>query len=416
MSNLRNVDEAIQAILSTIQRCPPQTVSLEAAAGRILATDIPSDIDLPPFTNSAMDGYALRGAETIQASPDNPVELEVVMDIPAGRTPPKALAAGQAARIMTGAPLPDGADAVIRVEDTDDDFSALAESSLPERVRIFAEAPPGNSVRAKGENIASGDTILEAGTRLTPAAIGMLATVGRARVPVVSQPRVVILSSGDELVDIGTPLQPGQIRDANSYALAALVTANGGDPLRLPLAGDDPQQLRDLFQNALALQPDLIISSAGVSVGAADYVREILDEMGDIDFWKINLRPGKPLAFGHLGEPPAAVPFFGLPGNPVSTIVTFNVLVRPALLKQAGRSDTTPYSRAIVGETMHSDGRRTYARVTLQEEDGQTVAYSTGSQSSGALMSMVTADALLIIPEGTKKVEPGTELRVQLLR
>jgi molybdopterin molybdotransferase len=412
MTELRNVDDAIRTILEDIQQCPPETISLTDAAGRVLAEDITSDINLPPFTNSAMDGYAVRAADTIHADTDNAVTLTPVMDIPAGRTPSQPLTDGQTARIMTGAPLPDGADAVIPVENTDDDFSALAESHMPEAIRIFEAVAPGDNVRAAGENIAAGDTILKAGHHITPAAIGMLATVGRARVPVVSQPRVVILSSGDELVDIGTPLKPGHIRDANSYTLAALIAENGGLPIRLPLAGDDPQQLRDLFQNALALKPDLIISSAGVSVGAADYIREILDEMGEINFWKINLRPGKPLASGHLGN----IPFFGLPGNPVSAMVTFNVLVRPALLKQAGRTDHTRYQQVVVGEPMRSDGRRTYARVILKKENGQTVAYSTGTQSSGALMSMVIADALLIIPEGVKEVEPGTKLQVQLLR
>lgn len=412
MPPLLNVDKAIDAILSSITPKSTEIVALPDALQGVLGDDIQSDINLPPFDNSAMDGYALRAAESANASQDTPISLKVVMDIPAGKAPSDALEAGQAARIMTGAPIPEGADAIIPVEDTDSDFSKALTEPLPENVQIFRSVPSGNSIRRAGENIRIGQTILEKGTVLNAADIGILAALGKSQIPIVGKPRVAIVGSGDELLDVDEPLAPGKIRDVNSYTLEALLKQNHATPIRMPIAPDDPEAIRKLFEDTLAQQPDMIISSAGVSVGAADYVRQIMAEMGNIDFWRINLRPGKPLAFGVLG----GVPFFGLPGNPVSAMVTFEVLVRPALLKLAGRKDEAEYVTAITGEPMRSDGRRTYARVKLQYEDGRYVAYETGTQSSGALMSMVLADGLLIIPEDLQAIPAGTELKAKLLK
>ena len=389
-----------------------ETIKLEETLGRVLAQDIISDINLPPFANSAMDGFALIAADGTEASKTNPTTLNVTMDIPAGVFPTKTLQRGEAARIMTGAPIPDGADAVIPVEDTDADFSKLGDATLPETVKYYEPTQSGNNIRQIGENIKVGETILSSGTVLQAADIGMLASLGHAQVDVFRKPRVTIIGTGDELVDVDEPLEQGKIRDSNSHTLAALVTQQGGEAIRLPIAPDNPDAIRALFTEAIALKPDIIISSAGVSMGAADYVRAILDEMGEIDFWKINMRPGKPVAFGQLGD----IPFFGLPGNPVSAMITFDVIVRPALLKLAGKSNEAHVTTAVTGEAIYSDGRRTFARVILKREDGQLVAYTTGTQSSGALISMVKADGLLIIPEGIKEVKAGETLQVRLLR
>ncbi len=411
MSDLMNVDDAIQRILATIQRLPAQTIGVTDAYNRILADDITAPINLPPFANSSMDGFALRSADSQQASRDNPRSLRVVMDIPAGKAPDRALSPGEAARIMTGAPIPDGADCVIPVEDTDADWQI--DHDPADTVTIFRQSDPGAYIRPIGEDITQGTHVLDAGTLLRPQEIGMLVALGFAEVSVIKQPKVAILTTGDELVGVGEPIAPGQIRDVNSHTLAGLITDNGGNSIQLPIAGDTLEEVRALFQNALNAEPDMIISSAGVSVGAADLIRTVLAEFGAVDFWRINLRPGKPLAYGQIG----GVPFFGLPGNPVSAMVTFDVLVRPALSQLAGRVDLVTTVPVIVEEALKSDGRRSFLRVKLSKrDDGQLTATTTGTQSSGALMSMVLADALMIVPEGVKYVDAGTKFQARLLR
>ena len=236
----------------------------------------------------------------------------------------------------------------------------------------------------------------------------MIAGVGRPRVEVIRQPKVAILSSGDELVDVYDELTPGKIRDTNGYTLAGLIRGAGGVPIRLPIAKDRLESIRALYRRALEINPDLLISTAGVSVGAADLVKVVMDELGAIDFWRINMRPGKPLAYGTI----QGVPFFGLPGNPVSTMVTFEVIVRPALAKIAGRAFKQRTLKATLADEMRSDGRRTYARVTLRREGDSLVARSTGIQSSGALMSMVLADGLAVIPEEIRRIPAGDEIEV----
>ena len=412
MSDLLNVDTALDNILDNMKTLAAETVSLPEAHSRVIAEDIISSIALPPFDNSAMDGYAIYSEDSIAASQSSPVALPVAMDILAGSAPDKQLQRGQAARIMTGAPIPAGANAVIPVEDTDDDWTKGESSAAPDRVRLFRRLRCGENIRRAGENIARGDMVMRAGTVIGPAQIGMLAGIGCAKIAVIRQPKVVILSSGDELVDIHHRLEPGKIRDTNSYTLAGLVRQAGGIPIRLPIAADTLQSIRALYRRALEINPDMVISTAGVSVGAADLVRTVMDELGDIDFWRINMRPGKPLAYGTL----RGVPFFGLPGNPVSTMVTFEVLVRPALAKIAGRAVKQRKVKATIADDMRSDGRRSYNRVTLHQGADGLSARSTGIQSSGALMSMVLADGLAVIPEGTTMVAAGTTLDVILLR
>ncbi len=412
MTHLLNVDTARSMILAGLQTMPAEIVSLAEAFDRIIACDIFSPINLPPFDNSAMDGYAIHHEDSLGANPAQPVALTVSMNILAGDAPSAELAPGNAARIMTGAPIPAGATAVIPVEDTDDDWQKGDDSPLPSQVLLHKCLASGENIRRAGENITSGSKVMLAGKRIGPAEIGMLAGIGFAKVSVIRRPKVVILSSGDELVDVHQPLEPGKIRDTNSYTLAALVRAGGGIPIRLPIANDSLASIRMLYRRALDINPDMVISTAGVSVGAADLVKVVMDELGDIDFWRINMRPGKPLAYGIL----QGVPFFGLPGNPVSTMVTFEVLVRPALAKIAGREIQQRTVKAVIADDMTSDGRRSYNRVTLAREQDRIIARSTGIQSSGALMSMVSADGLAIIPEGVMHVSAGSELTVLVLR
>ena len=405
MTPLLNVDTARSNILSGLHELPAETISLAECLDRVIACDIVSPIDLPPFDNSAMDGYAIRHEDSEGACQEQPATLNVSLDILAGAAPAGQLERGSAARIMTGAPIPAGCTAVIPVEDTDDDWQKGEVSPLPSQVRIGKALRYGENIRRAGENIAAGATIMRAGTALGPAEIGMLAGIGCAKVKVIRQPKVVILSSGDELVDVHQPLEPGQIRDTNSYTLAALVRIQ----TRVPVDSVPPYAL---YRRALEINPDMIISTAGVSVGAADLVKVVMDELGDIDFWRINMRPGKPLAYGTL----QGLPFFGLPGNPVSTMVTYEVLVRPALEKLAGRGSQPRIIKATIAEDLASDGRRSYNRVTLTRDKDGVVARSTGIQSSGALMSMVLADGLAIIPEGLTRVSAGEELSVMPLR
>jgi molybdopterin molybdotransferase len=412
MADLLNVEAALAHILQRFAALPAEPIALTGALGRVLAEDIVSDINLPPFANSSMDGYAIRAGDVTGASSESPVQLHVVMDIPAGASPMEAIGVGQAARIMTGAPLPNGADSVVPVEETDTNWRAGADIALAEQVGILRSARPGDSVRPAGEDVSVGQTVLQAGTILRPQDIGILAALGHDTVPVVRQPRVAIVSTGDELVDVNEPLGPGKIRDSNSHTLAGLVASYGAIPLRQPIARDSLDAVRAMFRTALDQQPDLIISSAGVSVGTFDVVRTVLDELGKVQFWRVNVRPGKPLAFGEI----QGVPFFGLPGNPVSAMVTFDIFVRPALLKLLHRADDAETITAVTGEDMRSDGRRSYIRVRLQNENGQFIARTTGTQSSGALMSMVLADGLLIIPEDVTFVPAGTQLPVRLLR
>jgi molybdopterin molybdotransferase len=410
-STLHSVDEAISRILTDIHRLPAEEVDLIASLGRGLAEDVHAPVSLPPFANSSMDGYAVRAADVARAAQSAPVPLNVVMDIPAGTAPQRAIGAGEAARIMTGAPMPEGADAVVPVEQTDQSWRGGTDAPPSASVSIFSPVRSGDYVRQIGDDMKAGEVVLRAGTVIRAQELGVLAGIGCARVSVVRQPRVAILSTGDELVDVHEPLTPGKIRDMNSYTLYGLVLAYGAIPIRVPTARDTLDDVRRRFQEALDQQPDLIISSAGVSVGAFDVVRTVLDELGKVNLWRVNLRPGKPLAYGHL----RGVPFFGLPGNPVSAMVTYDVFVRPVLLKMTGRPDAVPTVQAVLGEALHSDGRRSYVRVKLTHENGQYVARTTGTQSSSALLSMVQADGLLIIPEGTKEAAAGQPFAVRLL-
>jgi molybdopterin molybdotransferase len=335
----------------------------------------------------------------------------VVADIPAGISPTISLAAGEAARIMTGAHMPEGSDSVIPVEDTDfHDRSAGA--SAPQQVQIFKPAKAGENVRPRGMDIHTGEVVLHAGRQLKPQDVGLLAMLGSANVRVYKIPRIALLSSGDELIAVDAPLEQGKIRESNSYMIAALIESVGAEVVRLGVAKDNFDSVKTLFEKAAYLRVDLILSSAGVSVGAFDYVKEVIELNGSMAFWRVNMRPGKPVAFGEYRN----IPFIGLPGNPVSAYVGFEVFVRPTLERMRGLlNGGRQIVRVRTEEEINSDGRESYLRGEIYEQDGVLVARLAGHQGSGNLHSLVQANALLIIPAGVKCVPAGQEVKAWYL-
>jgi molybdopterin molybdotransferase len=379
----------------------------------VLAQDIRAANDLPPFDNSSMDGFAVRAADLQGATAASPRRLRVVADIPAGSQPTVSLASGEAARIMTGAPTPPGADAVVPVEETDFN-NRDAGTPAPNEVQIFKSAKPGANIRPRGMDLRAGFVVLQKGRPLKPQDLGLLAMLGFAQVPVYRKPRVALFSSGDELLDVAAPLEEGKIRDSNSYTLAALTEEAGADVIRLGVAKDNHDSVKALLESAVELQVDLILSSAGVSVGAFDFVKQVIETNGKMDFWRVNMRPGKPVAFGEYKN----IPFLGLPGNPVSAFVGFEVFVRAVLQRLGGSLDGGRQTvRVRCAEQVDSDGRESYLRAQVREdaERGILVAHLTGHQGSGNLHSLVQANALLIIPAGVKCVPAGQEVNAWLL-
>lgn len=393
-----SVDEALARILERVPVLAPAPVPLSDALGLFLAEDVASDEDLPPFDNSAVDGYAVRAADT-------PGRLQVVDEVFAGHVATKAVGPGQAIRIMTGGPMPAGADAAVMVEHTE-----FADGWMT----TDRAAKPGQHVRRAGENVRRGEPVLARGMVLTPAAVGMAATVGRPTLLCHPRPRVAVLGTGDELVEPGQPLGPGQIRNSNSYALEAQVRTAGGVPRRWPVLPDREEAILEALREAVVTS-DLVLTSAGVSVGDHDYVKSAMERLGgEMIFWRVRMRPGKPLAFGVAG----GVPLVGLPGNPVSSMVGFEVFVRAALRKMAGHPQAAPPTvRAVLAEPVEKVPElRFFQRCRLEPgPDGRLVARLTGSQSSGVLMSMLRADGLADLPEGPARLEAGTEVTVRTL-
>jgi molybdopterin molybdotransferase len=407
------VNEALERVLEGFSELPLETIPVGDALGRVLAEDIRATLDLPPFPNSSMDGYAVRAVDIASARKDTPARLDVIADIPAGSSPQITIGAGQSARIMTGAPMPAGADTVVPVEDTDDAPQPGQDriaAPPPAKIAIFTAGALGDYVRPVGEDIRTGQVVLRRGRVLRAADLGVIVGLGVPRVQVVRQPIVAILSTGDELLAVDEPLEPGKIRDSNSYTIAALVQGLGALPLRLGIARDTVADVQGHLKHALDSSADLILSTAGVSVGNFDVVKSVIESLGALDFWKVKMRPGKPLAFGNV----KGVPFVGLPGNPVSAMVSFDVFARPAILKMMGRSAQTATAEAELAEGMRSDGRQTYVRVSLERSNGKLIAHSTGNQSSGVLTSLVQADGLMIVPEGMKDIPVGSRLPVRL--
>jgi molybdopterin molybdotransferase len=405
-----SVTEAQHAILGKVKRLAPETVSLLEALGRVLAEEVTAETALPPFDNSAMDGYAVRAADLIGASRDHPVRLPVIADVPAGHPASVEITAGTAARITTGAMLPRGADTVVPVEDTDD--GARGASELLKSVAIYQVFKRGAHVRTAGDDVQRGERVLSTGTLIRPSEIALLSAVGYSRVKVYRRPRVALLATGDELVAPDQQPDPGQIRNVNEYSTAAQVMRYGGVPLLLGIARDRTEEVAAKLEEAIGQGADLIVASAGVSVGAYDVVKDAVKAHGTIDLWKVRMRPGKPIAFGAYRQ----VPFFGLPGNPVSAMMTFEQFVRPALRIMSGFTRwKKPAVTATLLEPIESDGRETYARAWVERRDGQWTARLSGGQGSNMLHSLARANALVIVPDGVTHLDAGAAAQAQML-
>lgn len=397
------VDEALDRILSHIQPLGAEKVSILEALGRVIAEDIYAHRDIPPLDNSGMDGYAVRWEDIQNASPNHPVRLEVIEDLPAGFISTKILGRGQAIRIMTGAPIPKGADTVVPVEETKKENGV---------VLILKAMHRGQNIRKAGEDVKKGDRVISGGDLIRPAEIGMLATVGRSFVSVYQRPMVAILCTGEELVDVDESLDEVKIVSSNSYTLVAQVKECGAIPIQLGIARDQKETIKEKLRQGI--RADVIISSAGVSVGDYDFVKDVLNELGmEMIFWRVAMRPGSPLAFGTIDQKPV----FGLPGNPVSSMISFEQFVRPSLLKMMGYSQIfRPIIEAILKEDICKEpGKRHFVRASISFEKGCYFVATTGAQGSGILRSMVKANGLIIIPEDQEIVKAGEKVKVQLL-
>ena len=410
-----SVEEARERVLGYFDVLEPETKPILEADGQVLAEDVEGRFDIPPLDNSAMDGYALRTEDIRGASEASSVTLRVTGSLAAGQLPSGSVEPGAAIRIMTGAPIPDGADAVVPFEDTDEVDRRESGRPLSE-IGIREEAPPTANVRPAGQDMRAGERVLESGTVLRSAEIGVLAAVGRSRVSVIRRPVAAILATGDELVAVGEDLHAGSIYDVNSYSLSVAVQRAGAVPKLLGIARDNLDDLDTKLQ--AGLEADILLTSAGVSKGDYDIVKDVLARRGEIELWSVRMRPAKPLAFGVLDGPGGRrVPHLGLPGNPVSALVGFEQIGRPAILKMMGKTLLSrPTLRATLEEPIHNfDGRRVYARAIVTRRDGTYYARLTGHQNSNILTSMARANGLAICPEDVAVREAGEEVEVQMV-
>jgi molybdopterin molybdotransferase len=414
-----SVEEARARILEVVSRLPAEEKPLADALGQVLAEDISSPITIPPLDNTSMDGYAVRAADTTGATDASPVNLRVVGEVAAGYIFAGEVTPGSAVRIMTGAPIPSGADAIVPFEETDEppgrNFGSFAKGR--DSVGVLKAAELGANIRRAGEDVLSGSEVMRAGTELGAAQIGVLASLGKATIRVYRLPVVAVISTGDELLEMGQPYSDGKIYDSNSYSVAALVEEAGGIPMRLGISRDTVEELTAKIHEALK-SADLLITTAGVSRGDYDVVKDVLLREGQVDFWTVRMRPGKPLAFGSFEAPDGRkVPHIGLPGNPVSSMVTFELFGRAAIYKQSGRQGwERPILRVVVEDRIvNSDGRRFLARGIVRQEEGRYVASLTGPQGSGILTSMALANALVVCPEDVPALELGDEADAMML-
>lgn len=398
-----SVKDALSRILEAINPLGLERVNILDSIGRVIGEDIRAGRDIPPKDNSAMDGYAVRAEDTVGASSERPSILKVIEDIPAGHIPRKSVSKGEASRIMTGAPIPDGADAVVRMEDTQKDG---------QHVKIFAEAKKRQDIRRAGEDVFTGELVIARGKVIKPADVGMLASLGRSFVSVFQRPLVAVLATGDELVDIDGNPSPWQIISSNSYSTTAQIIECGGIPLHIGIARDNKEDLIAKFKDAF--RADIIISSGGVSVGDYDLVKDIMSEVGNMmQFWQVAMRPGKPLAFGFM----RGIPVFGLPGNPVSSMISFEQFVRPSILKMMGHTNIFRKTlKAVSKENIDKKkGVMHFIRARVELENGVYTVSTTGEQGSGILKSMVGANCLVVIPETVGFVKAGEVVSVQLI-
>jgi molybdopterin molybdotransferase len=405
------VEEALDRVLAAFEPLPPERVPVLEALGQVLTEDVFANMDIPPLANTAMDGYAVRCDDTGGARPDTPRRLRVVADLAAGYVLDEPIQPGTAVRIMTGAPVPPGTEAVIPFEEVERDG---------DQILVFKRYPHNKNIRAAGEDVEAGALILPQGAEIRPQEVGMLAALGHKETWVHRRPRVAILSTGDEVIEIDTPWRPGKIRNANSYSNAAQVMRYGGVPLLLGIARDDVDELTDRIRTGLGQGADFFLTSGGVSMGDFDVVKEVLAAEGEMNFWRVRMKPGKPLAFGHIGPSAGSgrrVPLLGLPGNPVSAMVSFEIFARPAILRMLGKTKLKkPVVEAtLLDEIKRKDDRRHFLRVMVVERDGEYVARLTGDQGSGILLSMVRAQGLAIIPEDVDRLPAGARVQVIML-
>lgn len=404
MTGLTPLEDAQKVVLDASAVLGLEKISILDALGRVLGEDIVAERDNPPWDNSAMDGFAVRSEDIKQEHAiQKPATLTVIEDVPAGKMPTKTVGAGQAIRIMTGAPIPRGADTVLKVEDTE---------HTPELVRVFKPEPRGSNIRPQGEDVKKGECIIAKGTAIRPGEAGMLAILAKSFVFAYQRPRVAILSTGDELADLDERFSEEKIINSNSYGIAAAVQEAGGIPLLLGIARDTPAALKEKISHGL--NADILVLSGGVSMGDYDFTKAVFRDLGaEMNFWKLAIRPGQPLAFGKIQGKLA----FGLPGNPVSSMVTFEQLVRPAMLKMSGhRSYGRPVVHAEFQEKFSKrTDRRHFLRGILTREAGVFKVRTTGDQGSGILTSMVKANCLIDVPVEVERINPGDAVSVQLL-
>jgi molybdopterin molybdotransferase len=397
------IGEAQQKVLEEIPVLGRERIHILEALGRVLAQDVTAIRDVPSADNSAMDGYCLRHQDIVGATSSAPVKLRLIGESPAGWPFQGSIGPGEAVRVLTGGLIPEGADTVIMVEDTEREGDA---------VKCLRDPGLVAHIRRRGEDVRAGEVILHSGAIIRPPEIGMLATLGHAYVHVFQRPIVGILSTGDELVDLDEPFSEGKIVCSNSYSLAAQIMECGAIPLSLGIASDNETDQREKISDGL--RADMIVTSGGVSVGKYDLVKGTLSKLGmRVKFWKVAMKPGKPLIFGTIGNKPV----FGLPGNPTSAMISFEQFVRPAILKMMGHTNLfRPLAEASLAEDVNIVSNRLHlVRCKLFEKDGQMMAVTTGNQSSGALRSMVLADGLMILPPSDKPFSAGQKVKVQLL-
>ena len=397
-----SVEDARQQMLDSIPVLSPEKRQILDCSGYVLAEELYATENIPPFDNSAMDGFAVIAADVNMASKDNPVVLKVVETIAAGYAPEKEVSSGECSRIMTGAMIPKGANAVVMQEDTE---------LSGDQVNIFDSVVETENVRFTGESVKHDDCVMSDGKLIRPTDISMLASLNCTEVTVYKKPTIAIVSTGDELTPIGKKLKPGKIRDSNRYGLYAQVQSTGGIPIDMGIAPDDEEETERIFLESIS-QADGLITSGGVSVGEHDVVKNVLTKLGEMNFWRVAMKPGKPQVYGFIDNKP----IFGLPGNPVSSLVVFELFVRPALLKMAGHTDLLrPTFKAVLStDVTNKDGRVNYMRAILTKQDDEYLAKITGPQGSGILHSLVLANGLITIPTGVS-LKAGEKVEAQFI-
>ncbi|MFC2042464.1 gephyrin-like molybdotransferase Glp [Chloroflexota bacterium] len=413
-----SVEEALEKILSQVDVLEEEQTPILDAIGQVLAEDVKSDIDIPPLDNSAMDGYAVQARDTQGAGKESPRLLRVIDTVSAGSISQREVTPGTAIRIMTGAPVPKGADSIVRFEDTDEDQRRVSAAQPIAEIGVLCQVNPGADIRRAGEDISKGSTVLKKGTVIRPSEVGVLSSLGRSKARVIRHPVVAILATGNELVEIDHPLPPGKIYNSNTYSVAALVKRYGATPRILGIALDSEHSLVTRLRQGL--DADMLITTGGVSMGDYDIVKDILAKEGEISFWTVRMKPGKPLAFGTFRskrDKTKRVPHLGFPGNPVSSMVTFELFARPAILKMMGKKNfTKPTVQATLEDSVvNTDGRRIYSRAIVEKREGCYFAKLTGAQGSGILTSMSLANGLAVIPEDKTEVRKGETVQVLML-